>query len=335
MARKAPGKAHREGLSLVELFRMFPDDETAQAWLEEQRWGGNPWCPHCGSFNVRRNNHRSMPWRCAERECRKRFSVRVATPMQGSPLGYQIWVVAIYLLTTSLKGQSSMKLHRDLKVTQKTAWFLAHRIREAWMPRNIPYRRGNSFEGPVEVDESYFGGRRKNMSNAKRKELAESQPGRGAVGKTAVVGLKDRATNRVVAKVVERTDAGTLQHFIHEHTAVGSTVYTDEAAAYNGLLYPHEIVKHSVSQYVKGMAHTNGVESFWSMLKRGHQGIYHKMSPKHLGKYVDEFSGRHNMRNADTLTQMGSMVRGLEGKRLTYAALKAPNGLDSGARSGR
>ena len=252
--------------------------------------------------------------------------------MQGSPLGYQIWVVAIYLLTTSLKGQSSMKLHRDLEVTQKTAWFLAHRIRKAWMPKGSPYSR-SSFEGPVEVDESYFGGRRKNMSNAKRKELAETQPGRGAVGKTAVVGLKDRATNKVVAKVVERTDAGTLQLFIHEHTALGSTVYTDEAAAYRGLLYPHETVKHSVSQYVKGMAHVNGVESFWSLLKRGHQGIYHKMSPKHLDKYVDEFSGRHNLRNADTLAQMGSMVRGLEGKRLTYAALKADNGLSSGARS--
>ena len=132
MAKKAPGKAHRKGISLIELFQMFPNNEAAQAWLEEQRWGGEPWCPHCGSFNVRLNNHKSMPWRCAERECRKKFSVRSGTPLQSSPLGYQIWVVAIYLLTTSLKGQSSMKLHRDLKVTQKTAWFLAHRIRKTF-----------------------------------------------------------------------------------------------------------------------------------------------------------------------------------------------------------
>ena len=175
MAKKAPGKAHREGISLIELFQMFPDDDTAQAWLEEQRWGGEPWCPHCGSFNVRRNNHKSMPWRCAERECRKRFSVRSGTPLQGSHLGYQIWVVAIYLLTTSLKGQSSMKLHRDLKVTQKTAWFLAHRIRNAFAaPGN------GGFAGPVEVDETYMGGRRKNMSNAKqgrRKHRQTDSPG--------------------------------------------------------------------------------------------------------------------------------------------------------------
>ena len=172
MAQKAPGKAHREGISLIELFQMFPNDDAAQAWLEEQRWGGEPWCPHCGSFNVRHNNHKSMPWRCAERECRKRFSVRVGTPLQGSPLAYQIWVVAIYLLTTSLKGQSSMKLHRDLKVTQKTAWFLAHRIRNSFAAPG-----SGQFAGPVEVDETYMGGKRKNMSNAKRKEPAGT--GRG------------------------------------------------------------------------------------------------------------------------------------------------------------
>ena len=327
MAQKAPGKAHREGMSLVELFRMFPDDEAAQAWLEEQRWGGEPWCPHCGSFKVRRNNHKSMPWRCAERECRKRFSVRVATPMQGSPLGYQIWVVAIYLLTTSLKGQSSMKLHRDLKVTQKTAWFLAHRIRKTFANDDGP------FKGPVEVDETYFGGKRKNMSNAKRKALADAGIGRGAVGKVAVVGVKDRATKRVAATVVEKTDATTLQGFVIDHTALGATVYSDDAGAYEGLPFDHDVVKHSLSEYVKGDVHTNGIESLWSMLKRAHKGIYHKFSPKHLDRYVQEFAGRHNLRDADTITQMSMVVRGLEGKRLTYADLKKPNGFPSGARA--
>ncbi len=196
MASKAPGKAHREGISLIELFRLFPDDEAAQAWLEEQRWGGEPWCPHCGSLNVRRNKHPSMPWRCAERECRKRFSVRVGTPLQGSPLGYQTWIIAIYLLTTSLKSQSSMKLHRDLKVTQKTAWFLAHRIHKAFAGEN------DAFTGPVEADETYMGGKRANMPKAKREELT----GRGAVGKTAIVGAKDRAANQVTARVVGSTD---------------------------------------------------------------------------------------------------------------------------------
>ncbi len=325
MSQKDPGKAHREGMSLVELFRMFPDDAAAQAWLEEQRWSGEPWCPHCGSFHVKRNNHRSMPWRCAEKECRKRFSVRVATPMQGSPLGYQTWVVAIYLLTTSLKGQSSMKLHRDLNITQKSAWFLAHRIRKTFAEQREP------FSGPVEVDETYMGGKRKNMSNAKRRELADT--GRGAVGKTAVVGAKDRATKQAAARVVESTDKPTLQGFVAEHAAPHATVYTDEASAYEGMPFDHETVKHSALEYVRGDVHTNGTESFWSMLKRAHTGIYHKMSPKHLDRYVQEFAGRHNLRDEDTLVQMGTVVRGLEGKRLTYAALTAENGRDSGARS--
>ena len=328
MVHKAPGKSYREGLSLPAVFRRFPDDAAAQAWLEEQRWSGEPWCPHCGSFHVKHNpNHASMPWRCAERECRKRFSVRVGTPLQGSPLGYQTWVVAIYLLTTSLKGQSSMKLHRDLEVTQKTAWFLAHRIRKAFDDQDS----GGGFSGPVEVDETYMGGVRKNMSNSQRKALADT--GRGPVGKTAVVGAKDRATDRVSAKVVQHTDAETLQGFVVEHAAPDAKVYTDDASAYTGIPLDHETVKHSLSEYVKGDVHTNGIESLWSMLKRAHKGIYHKMSPKHLDRYVQEFAGRHNLREADTLTQMGMVVRGFEGKRLTYQALKLANGLPSGARA--
>ena len=258
------------------------------------------------------------------------FSVRSGTPLQGSPLGYQIWVVAIYLLTTSLKGQSSMKLHRDLKVTQKTAWFLAHRIRKAFTDNDDG---GGHFAGPVEVDDTYVGGKRKNMSNAKRRELADEGAGRGSVGKTAVVGAKDRATKQVRAQVVEHTNKATLQGFVIDHTAPDATVYTDEASAYEGLPFEHGAVKHSVKEYVRGQIHTNGMESFWSMLKRGYVGIYHKMSPKHLDRYVTEFAGRHNLREADTITQMGMVVRGFEGKRLQYGELIAPNGLSSGARS--
>lgn len=301
---------------------MFPDDDAAQAWLEEQRWGGEPWCSHCGSFNVRRNNHPSMPWRCAERECRKRFSVRVGTLLQGSKLGYQIWVIAIYLLTTSLKGQSSMKLHRDLNVTQKTAWFLAHRIRKAFADESDP------FTGPVEVDETYMGGKRANMPKAKREALT----GRGAVGKTAIVGAKDRATNQVTARAVEATDGPTLRGFVAECITPDAPVFTDETPAYAKLPNPHAAVNHSALEYVRDDVHTNGIESFWSMLKRAHKGIYHKMSPKHLDRYVQEFSGRHNIRDVDTLTQMGLVVQGLEGKQLTYADLKQSNGLSSGAR---
>ena len=154
----------------------------------------------------------------------------------------------------------------------------------------------------------------------------------GPSGKTAVVGVKDRATKQVRAKVTERLDAPALQGFVVEHTAPDATVYTDEASAYEGLPRPHESVKHSASEYVRGQIHTNGVESFWSMMKRGYVGIYHKMSPKHLNRYVAEFSGRHNDRESDTADQMGNLVRGMAGKTLTYDELIAPNGLDSGAR---
>ena len=268
-----------------------------------------------------------MSHRCREKECRKHFSVRTESVMARSKLGYQDWVIAIFLLTTSLKGVSSMKLHRDLGITQKSAWHLAHRLREAWTEADAA-----TFGGPIEADETYMGGKRKNMSNAKRKLLANA--GREAVGKIAIAGLKDRATKHVRAKVVEVTDKPTIQGFIVEHTAPGTTVYTDEASAYEGLPMPHESVKHSIKEYVRGQVHTNGVESFWSMLKRGYIGAYHKMSPKHLNRYVTELAGRQNFSDADTIDQMGCVAKGLLGKRLTYAALKQPNGLDSGARGG-
>ena len=329
MHKKAPGKSHRKGISLVEIMRRFPDDATAEAYFVEQRWPDGVACPHCGSTNVQSGTkHKTMPYRCREKECAKRFSAKTGTVMEGSKLGFQIWMVATFLLSTNLKSVSSMKLHRDLDITQKSAWFLAHRLRRALD------REGGKFSGPVEVDETYFGGKRKNMSNAKRKELAEQGAGRGTVGKVAVVGIKDRETKHVRAKVVENTDKATLQGFVVDHTAPGATVYTDEASAYEGLPFPHEAVKHSVSEFVRGMAHTNGAESFWSMLKRAHMGTFHKMSPKHLDRYVTEFAGRQNVRESDTIDQLGAMVEGMEGKRLTYEELIAPNGLDSGARGG-
>ena len=325
MAHKAPGKHFRKGMSLIDIMRLFPDNATAEAWFVKIRWPHGPACPHCGSTNVLSGaKHSTMPYRCREKECRKRFSVRTGTVMQSSNLGYQIWAMAIYLCLTSLKGVSSMKLHRDLNITQKSAWHLAHRLRKAL---ESP---GGMFSGPVEVDETYMGGKRRNMSNAKRKELAGT--GRGSVGKVAVVGAKDRATNRVAVKVVESTDKPTLQGFVVEHTAPGATVYSDEASAYEGLPFEHESVRHSVSEYVRGMAHTNGMESFWSMLKRAHTGTFHKMSPKHLDRYVTEFAERHNMRENDTIDQMGAVVLGMDGKRLRYDDLIAPNGLNSGAR---
>ena len=189
MAQSASGKHHRKGLSLVELTRMFPNDDVAREWVENIRWPEGPRCPKCGSDNIQCDApHKTMTHRC--RKCRKWFSVRTGTAMQSSKLGLQVWVIAVYLLNTGLKGQSSMKLHRDLNVTQKTAWHLAHRIREAWEDNG-----GSLFGGPVEADETYIGGKRRNMSNAKRKELK----GRGAVGKAAVVGVQGGFTLEVGA----------------------------------------------------------------------------------------------------------------------------------------
>ena len=220
MADEAPGKHFRKGMSLIEVLRMFPDDATAEVWFVKVRWPHGPACPYCGSVSVLSGaKHKTMPYRCREKECRKRFSVRTGTVMQSSNLGYQTWAMAIYLCLTSLKGVSSMKLHRDLNITQKSAWHLAHRLRKALKSR------GGMFSGPVEVDETYMGGRRAKMPKAKREQLT----GRGAVGKTAIVGARDRASNQVRARVVEGTDKPNVHGFAAAHTAPDATVYTDDA----------------------------------------------------------------------------------------------------------
>ncbi len=321
----APGKNYRKGLSLKQIIRKFPTDNAAEEWFIKQRWPSGICCPECGSLNVQTDcKHKTMPYRCREKGCAKKFSTKTDTAMEGAKIGYQDWIIAMFLVSTSLKGVASMKLHRDLGVTQKTAWFLSMRIRTALS------QGGALFSGPVEVDETYIGGKRSNMSNLKRKELANT--GRGAVGKTAVVGVKDRATKQVAAKVVNSTNAETLQGFVKDHTAPGATVYTDDATAYNALPFNHVVIKHSLSEYVSGDVHTNGIESLWSMLKRAHKGTFHKLSPKHLDRYVQEFAGRHNMREQDTIDQMKSIRHGMEGKRLRYRQLIADNGLNSGAR---
>ncbi len=308
---RAPGKSDRQGISLMELADMFPNEVAARRWFEAQRWPEGPHCPHCGSLSVAAvASLKPMPWRC--RDCRQHFSVRTGTVMAESKLPLRKWAYAIYLCATSLKGVSSMKLHRDLKITQKSAWFLAHRIREAFEAE------GGVFAGPVEVDETWMGGKRKNMPKAKRVKLE----GRGPVGKVAVAGARDRATRQVNARVVESTDGPTLQGFVRSTTAAGAQVYTDEARAYRGLAgFRHESVNHSVGEYVRGMAHTNGVESFWAMLKRGYHGTFHHFSAKHMQRYVNEFASRAGLRECDTIDMMAATVARMIGRRLTYAGL--------------
>ena len=323
---RAPGKAFRKGMSLVKLIRKFPDDATAEVWFINRRWpDGEVCCPYCGSLNVQIGaKHKTMPYRCREKGCSKWFSTKTGTVMEGSKLGFQVWIIAVYLMTTNLKSVSSMKLHRDLDINQRSAWFLAHRLRMALT------KKGVHFGGPVEVDETYVGGKRANMSSKRRKEMAEM--GRGTVGKTIVAGAKDRKTKKVRAKVVSGTDKETLHEFVADSAAPDVTIYRDEASVYGLLPNLHAAVNHSALEYVRGDVHVNGIESFWSMLKRAHKGTFHKLSPKHLDRYVQEFVGRHNLREKDTLDIMAAIVDGMRGKRLKYRDLIADNGLESFAR---
>lgn len=308
--KKGPGKSDRIGISVMELADMFPDEEAARKWFEEIYWPEGRCCGHCGSQRTREAKHKTMPYWCTD--CRSFFSVRTGTALECSRLPLRKWAFAVYLYVTNLKSVSSMKLHRDIQVTQKTAWFMLHRLREAWSESGL-----EQFMGPVEVDETYIGGLESNK-HAKDRLRA----GRGTVGKAPIVGAKDRVTGRIQARHVENVKQGTLHTFVHSVTRKGAEVYTDNASAYKGLPN-HKFVSHGAGQYVDGDVHTQGIESFWSMLKRAHKGTFHKISTKHLHRYVAEFTERHNLREADTISLMRNVVARMVGRRLMWKDLIA------------
>jgi len=311
MTTHAPGQHTRKGLTLKQVARKFATEAKAEAWFVAQRWPDGIRCPRCGTDNVNtKSKHKTMPYKC--RPCRREFSVKTNTPMSHSKIVLSDWAIGLYLYSTNLKGVSSMRLHRELGITQKAAWHMAHRIREMF-DMGI-----GKVDGPAEVDETYIGGKVSNRPVHKRSGR------RGTADKTPVVGVKDRATGRLKTQVVKQPDKPTLHGFVHRHTNPWAKVFTDEHRGYTGIRRWHESVRHAANEYVRGEAHTQGLEGFWSHVKRGIDGVYHWWSSKHLHRYMFEFEGRYNLRPLDTIDMMGALVAQGVGRELRYSDLISP-----------
>ncbi|RYG10679.1 MAG: IS1595 family transposase [Chitinophagaceae bacterium] len=298
--------------NLKQLFDTFKDEATCKAYLEQQRWNGNVECPFCGATKVYRTNR---GFKCADKFCAKKFTVTVGTIFENSKVGLVTWFAAIYLATSSKKGISSLQLSRQLGITQKTAWFVLHRIREMLRDK-APHMLNNM----VEVDETYIGGKMKNKH--KRVRLQAHVDGVSHTdNKTCVVALLERG-NKVKTHV--HTDKSkTLKDMVRQHVNTEALVVTDSLNAYKGLAKEfagHEIVNHNQDEYVRGNVYTNTVEGFFSILKRGIYGIYHQVSPKHLQRYCDEFASRYNTREIKDHERFVFSLKNAEG-RLKYTTL--------------
>lgn len=314
-------KAHqivKTGMSLAAFFRRYPTDIEAEAQFEAWRWPEGPECPHCGAATVSVVvSRRPQPFRCLR--YRRHFSFKTDTPMHDSKLGAQTWLLGLFLIVANPKGRSSVQLAADLGITQKSAWHLSHRIRSALADGTLP-----GFDGPVEVDETFIGGKAKNMHAAKRRERIH---GRGAVDKMPVVGVKDRASGRVAAGVpVHEVTTETATAMVAATTATGAEIYTDGSPVYDHLAalgFAHAKVMHSIGEYVRGSVSTNGVENYWSLLKRCYIGTYHYWSDDHLHRYVDEHTFRYNNRSRHVTERMRQAAERMNGRRLPWSELTA------------
>ncbi|MBS1685676.1 MAG: IS1595 family transposase [Bacteroidetes bacterium] len=301
--------------SVIQVLDFFKEEETCKQYLEQQRWGHNITCPHCGhDLKIYRTNR---GYKCGDKTCHKKFTVTTGTLMESTKIKLRYWFAAIYLITAHKKGISSHQLARDLGVTQTTAWFLNHRIREMMIQTEV-----QMLENIVEVDETYVGGKRINMHAWKRKELTDKY-GTGYKEKTPVLGLLQR-DGEVIAHKIPSSDGKTIKPIVKEKVKQGSTLLTDGHGAYADLHkhYDHVIINHDKGVYAVGEYHTNSLEGFWGIFKRGIIGIYHHVSPKHLDRYCNEFTYRYNSRKVTDCTRFELTLTKVKG-RLRYQDLIA------------
>jgi transposase-like protein len=310
--------ANRLPTTLLEAIDYFSDPDRALAFMVSLRWPtGEPTCPRCGSLEHSFLSTRTL-WKC--KDCKRQFSVKVGTIFEDSPIGFDKWLPAIWLIANSKNSISSCEVARALGVTQKTAWFMLHRIRLAMEARSFA-----KLSGTVEVDETFVGGQAKFMHSRIRKQRLT---GRGGADKPAIQGAVQRG-GPVKAEVIDGDlDGPRLQGNVRRWVATGSAVYTDEARAYWGLdrFYGHKSVRHAV-EYVSGDVHTNTLENFWSLLKRAIKGTQIHVDEIHLDRYVAERAFAYNYRKESDLERMRVALAGANGRRLTYAGLKAGTGV--------